>query len=91
MTQSLQVFSDRDSPQPCYCSVNIHSHDAYNDAFIKKDEWMIARFRIVRVVFDVSFSLAPILKKNLAANIMEGTPLVITARCSQFIFLLNHG
>ena len=91
MPQSLLIISDRNSPQPRYCSVNIHSHDTYDDTFIKKDERMIAYFGIVRVIFDVRFSLAPILEKNSAANVMEGTPLFGAARRPHLIFLLNHG
>jgi hypothetical protein len=85
MTRSPLVIPDRDSPQPRYCSVNIHSHDAYDDTFIKKDERMIAYFGIVRVIFDVRFSLAPILEKNSAANVMEGTPLLVAARRPQVV------
>ena len=50
---------------------------------------MISSFGIVGMILDVSVNLAAILKKHLAANIMERPPLVV-GRPSEFMFVLDH-
>lgn len=50
----------------------------------------MARFKIVRMIFDVALTLTAIFKKHLAANSMEGGPLLVATRRSQFMFALDH-
>lgn len=51
---------------------------------------MIAGFKIVGMILDVTFCLAAIFKKHLAANDMERAPLLVATRRSEFMFGLDH-
>lgn len=51
---------------------------------------MVARFEIVRMIFDVGFALAAILKEHLAANVMKRTPLFVVVRRLQFVLSFDH-
>ena len=85
MTLSLKIFADGHSPKPGHRSTNVYPDYANNDAFVEKDERMIAWFRIVGMIFDVGLKLATILEKHLAASVMERTPLFAIAWRSEFV------
>jgi len=85
MTSPLQVLSNCDSAKPGDGFGNVNSHHADDDVFVKKDERMIAGFRVVGMVFVVRFRLAAILEKHLAANGVESAPFVVVMRGSQCI------
>jgi hypothetical protein len=90
MAQSLYVLPDGQSPKPCHRFTYIYSDYANDEVFVNEDQRMIATLEIIRMVFDVGFSLTTIFEKYCAANVVEGTPLFIAAWRSQFMFDLRH-
>ena len=90
MAQSLQIFSDGDSPKPRHRLCNVYSDYANNDTSVKKHQRVIAGLGIVGMIFDVSLRLPAIFKQHFAANGMKSKPLVAAQRCSQFIFSIAH-
>jgi hypothetical protein len=51
---------------------------------------MISRFGIVGMVFNVSLGFPAILKKHLAADLMESTPFFIVGGRAKFVFEFRH-
>jgi hypothetical protein len=90
MAQSLYIFLDGYSPKPRHRLTNLNSNHANDDAFVKEDERVMTSFEIVRMILDVSFTLAAILKQHLTTNGVESGPLIIASRRSQLMFALDH-
>ena len=89
MPQSLQIFANSDPTQPPDRVSNVQSHHANNLSFVQKHERMIAGPGIVRMILDVTLTLAAILEKHPPANRVKRTQLRIADRSSQFMFELN--
>jgi hypothetical protein len=70
MAQSLEILSDSHPPKPRHRLVNLNPDNSDHQAFVNKDERIMAGFGIVRMVFDVGVKLPTILKEHLPTNIM---------------------